>query len=108
MKTGYHFGHPIYYNEAKEDWCWKDTDEPLTVIGHYLKENVYGGKPVMFDNGGRVCPKCNKCPTPDGHDPCIENLPGVAFACCGHGVHDGYVKFENGVILRGKFEGTNT
>lgn len=50
-------------------------------------------------------------------DPCIANLPGVAFACCGHGVPGGklnrhldddlldhaYVSFEGSpkIVLRG-------
>lgn len=25
-------------------------------------------------------------PTPDGHDACLGELPGVKYACCGHGV----------------------
>ena len=41
--------------------------------------------------------------TPEGHDPCIANLPGVVFACCGHGVKEGYVCFESGTIIRGDF-----
>jgi hypothetical protein len=43
------------------------------------------------------------CRPPSGHDPCIENLPGVLYACCGHGVEPGYISFENGVIIRGVF-----
>jgi hypothetical protein len=41
--------------------------------------------------------------TREGHDPCIARLPGVRYACCGHGVHEGYIQFENGVVLRGYF-----
>ena len=26
-----------------------------------------------------------------GHDPCIANLPGVRFACCGHGCEPPYL-----------------
>lgn len=36
------------------------------------------------------------------HDPCFGTLPGVAFACCGHGGHgvtEGYIYFENGVRI---------
>jgi hypothetical protein len=46
------------------------------------------------------CPKCDKLPDKNGHDKCLGTLPGVAFACCGHGVEDGYIKFTNGVIVR--------
>lgn len=46
------------------------------------------------------CPKCAKPRTKEGHDPCIANLPGVAYACCGHGRGSGYVKFDNGMTIR--------
>jgi len=55
--------------------------------------------------------KCNVCNlvctenerTEDGYyaDPCLGVLPGVIFACCGHGKKDyGYVAFENGATIR--------
>lgn len=53
---------------------------------------------------GWVCPACKQARGPDGHDPCIANLPGVLFACCGHGGHghngdQGYIYFQNGVRI---------
>jgi hypothetical protein len=51
----------------------------------------------------RRCPACLKPRTIEGHDPCLGRLPGVNFACCGHGVHRGYISFTNGMIIRGKF-----
>ena len=35
-----------------------------------------------------------------GHDPCIHDLPGVRFACCGHGEprSRGYVSCPRGVL----------
>jgi hypothetical protein len=33
-------------------------------------------------------------------DPCMGILPGVLFACCGHGRKSGYIFFENGVTVR--------
>jgi hypothetical protein len=51
----------------------------------------------------RPCAACGMERPANGHDPCIANLPGVKFACCGHGVRDGYVYFENGIIIRGIF-----
>jgi hypothetical protein len=38
----------------------------------------------------RTCALCKRPRTKSGHDPCIEDLPGVLQACCGHGVTDGY------------------
>jgi hypothetical protein len=46
------------------------------------------------------CRKCDKPRTGDGHDPCIANLPGVQNACCGHGREQGYIMFDNGLIIR--------
>ena len=68
------------------------------------------GHECVFKNGAwqlpanvEKCPRCgrmNKMNTPDG---CIGLLPGVVSACCGHGVEEGYIIFENGVELRGIF-----
>lgn len=51
------------------------------------------------------CVACGAAgPTSEGHDPCIANLPGVDFACCGHGKQPGYIAFANGTVIRGDFE----
>lgn len=47
-----------------------------------------------------VCPKCKKKRTKAGHDPCLGELPGVANACCGHGMQPGYIQFDNGTVIR--------
>lgn len=52
----------------------------------------------------RPCKKCGKQPTAEGHDSCIANLPGVKNACCGHGIHDAYIQFEDDRIIRGQFK----
>lgn len=49
---------------------------------------------------GWVCPKCELMRGDDMCDPCLGRLPGVVFACCGHGKNNGYVYFENGTIIR--------
>jgi hypothetical protein len=55
---------------------------------------------------GWVCPECHLARGKDRCDPCIGKLPGVLFACCGHGgktpgnCPDGYILFENGVAVR--------
>jgi hypothetical protein len=54
--------------------------------------------------GEVVCRQCKMPRTPEGHDPCIADLPGVDFACCGHGDHPGYVAFKNGHVIRGYFD----
>jgi len=59
---------------------------------------AHDGEGGGYDKHG-ICLLCDKPRTPDGHDPCIANLPGVKFACCGHGVRKGYVSFDNGIII---------
>lgn len=39
------------------------------------------------------------------HDPCLGELPGVKYACCGHGGRSGsptvgYIYFDNGKVAR--------
>lgn len=48
------------------------------------------------------CKVCHKTRTVDGHDPCIANLPGVKYACCGHGEETGYIYFENETVIQFK------
>jgi|HubBroStandDraft_3_1064219.scaffolds.fasta_scaffold01536_2 hypothetical protein len=48
---------------------------------------------------GWRCPECKKVRKKDGFDPCLGELPGVIFACCGHGGL-GYIYFSNGKIIR--------
>lgn len=51
----------------------------------------------------KYCERCKKEFDSDYPDPCIGYLPGVKFACCGHGEEDGYILFENGMIIHGDF-----
>jgi hypothetical protein len=53
---------------------------------------------------GSRCPVCKLERTPEGHDPCLGTLPGVKFACCGHGYKRGYIYFTNGIIIRFRSE----
>jgi hypothetical protein len=50
------------------------------------------------------CKLCGELPTPEGHDPCITNLPGVTSECCGHGRRKGYALFETGQTITGYFD----
>lgn len=50
----------------------------------------------------QVCRVCKQRRTSQGHDPCLGHLPGVDFACCGHG-REGYVSID-GKVIRGKFD----
>lgn len=57
---------------------------------------------------GQVCNGCGltvkkEHRTKNGYaDPCLGVLPGVKYACCGHGdlIDDAYIFFETGVIIR--------
>ncbi len=75
---------------------------------NYFTTNIFGhealsrhGQWYFVDTGelvspdcitDRPCLLCGECQTEKGHDPCIADIPGVDFACCGHGVEPGYVK----------------
>ena len=52
----------------------------------------------------KKCKRCKRPPTKEGHDACLKTLPGVKFACCGHGVQPGYIMFNNGLVIRGDFK----
>lgn len=58
------------------------------------KKKIHNG----FNKQG-LCKLCDEPRTERGHDPCIANLPGVVFACCGHGLENGYIKFTDGRAL---------
>ena len=85
MITSNHRGHKIYVEQDKKGVysIWKYLDD-----GTNIKNKV------------RPCPRCGNLPSKEGHDHCIANLPGVKYACCGHGVEDGYVLLENGKNLK--------
>lgn len=56
-----------------------------------------------------ICPAC-KAPVQKGDpDPCLGNLPGVAFACCGHRKDRGYIVFEDGtaILFQGRIDVTS-
>ena len=65
-------------------------------IDYWMRYYVDTGEPVPDDpTQRRPCARCGQPPTERGDDPCIANLPGVAYACCGHG-GVGYVAFGDG------------
>ena len=73
-------GNPVKYNKETDRWEFLDGTD-------------------AWDNP-RVCTKCLKPQTEEGHDACLGTLPNVKYACCGHGMSHGYIYFENGTIVR--------
>ncbi len=81
---------------------------------------ILNGEAVSFPRGGltrarraghkpkeaevqKNCDLCRKPYVPGyDNDPCIEALPGIKYACCGHGSGNGYLFFENGIVVRFK------
>ena len=81
-KTGYKRNHPYFYDQEEIEYYLdtaEDTSEP------------------------RPCTMCGEMPTEEGYDACLGMLPGVDAAWCGHGVEEGYIRFINGVIIKGCF-----
>lgn len=60
---------------------------------------------VLDKNNLRHCAKCGRDPNEyNGDDPCMAGLPGVRNACCGHGIDEAFIEFEDGRIVIGQFE----
>lgn len=69
--------------------------------GNGYESSYSDGQPLPCEPPERrPCIGCQQPPTVDGHDPCIANLPGVQYACCGHGYLPGYVSFVDGRVFR--------
>ena len=84
-----HGGHLIYstlgtYEKEKPSpWRYIDTDE------------------LLDNNHPRPCVVCNKERVHNQPDPCFGWLPGVKFACCGHGFRgQGYITFDDDTEVR--------
>lgn len=76
------------------------------LLGHKI---IYKNEKWVYEDGTttdkvRSCTLCDKQQTSEGHDRCIQNLPGVGDACCGHGAHEGYIIFNDGRSIRGYFK----
>lgn len=75
------------------------------IMGSDVKFNgdfwVYAESGEKASNSNASCVSCG-LKSDNGHDPCIRSLPGVANACCGHGVaSDAYVQLVGGETYRG-------
>lgn len=88
MITSHDKGHLIIWDENLDDWIYADDK---TIVRY----------------NPRSCPRCGHMPTEEGYDYCLGKLPGVLNACCGHGVEEGYIQFENGIEIRGNIRVDN-
>jgi len=76
-------GNRIYWDGTEFRYC--DNDEP-----------------TLFAYRDRPCGICHQMSTPEGHDACLGELPGVVNACCGHGDNrSAYVQLADGQEIRG-------
>lgn len=78
-------GHEIVFRDG--EWVYADTGQP--------------------DDGKRPCKRCGRPPTPEGHDACLGHLPGVEWACCGHGVREPYASIKGKAIDISEKAGTS-
>lgn len=72
----YNRGHKIYYDYEQKRWLYSDDDTPAEVE--------------------RPCVRCGHMPLETGEDYCLGHLDKVEYACCGHGVEQGYIKLDDG------------
>jgi hypothetical protein len=80
--SDYHRGHKMKLLDGV--WLYCDTGQPVS------------------DDPDRPCGYCGLANTPEGHDGCLGEIPGVRNACCGHGeAGSAYVQFNDGT-RRGK------
>lgn len=79
------------------------------VRGHRV-EWVYADTRESVGAGDRPCIRCGRHPIDaEGqadYDSCLGYISGAISACCGHGVSEPYVLFEDGTELRGRIGDT--
>ncbi len=75
-------GHHAYYDFFNK--CWRFVEN---------RQRIKDSQPLS-------CGRCGCKPTLEGHDACLGTLPGVKFACCGHGVDEGYIMWKDSVITK--------
>lgn len=66
MIEAYSRGHKIQFDKQRQIWVWSDT--------------------LIEIDDSRPCKRCGSLPTPEGHDACLGEIPGLIAACCGHGI----------------------
>lgn len=84
LHMGWHRGHQMFLSELGRDWLYVDTGSKVS------------------NDPKRTCGHCGLDDTPEGHDGCLGDLPGMRNACCGHGrEQDAYLVTDDGIRLDG-------
>jgi hypothetical protein len=78
MVKSYYRGHPIYFTQDTQEWLYLDDNTSADIE--------------------RPCVICHKFATLEGYDPCLGHIESAKSACCGHGVHQGYVVYDDKII----------
>lgn len=82
--TSHEYGNLTYTNDNGKHWYYCN-DNTLAISCE---------KPYIMNF--RSCPKCGKMPTKEGYDPCLGHIEGAVNACCGHGLSEGFIIYEDG------------
>lgn len=83
------------YLGYKAYFCHKKGEEDIK----------YADNNVSVFKEARPCKLCKRFPIitkNHRYDACLGKLPGVKNACCGHGLKDGYIQFNNLVRVNTK------
>ena len=92
-------GHKIRWDKYAAWWYFDESNKMIPTIAEY--DARIGRWSLCYDLSAPIpCKKCGHIPTVDGHDGCLGTLPGVKYACCGHGIQDSYVLWQDGITNR--------
>ena len=94
----------VKFEDAPESWDDRCSGDGYKRIIDVDGNRVFADNGVSVGIGYRPCAKCKEYPTEEGHDACLGTLGNVMNACCGHGKHDDYIQFDNGIRISGKFK----
>lgn len=94
----------VKFEDAPESWDDRCSGDGYKRIIDVDGNRVFADNGVSVGIGYRPCAKCKEYSTEEGHDACLGTLGNVMNACCGHGKHDDYIQFDNGIRISGKFK----
>lgn len=83
IRSGFVRGHDTAWSYERQAHVFVATGELAPASG--------GDEPA--------CPFCGLHAERNGPDPCLGEMVAVGSACCGHGVHEGWIRFDGGPTL---------